>query len=648
MNALLRLLIVEDDDADAELVRLELERAGYELEWTRVDTESALREALTQEPWDLIISDFAMPRFDGLRAFEIFQQLRLDTPFIFVSGALGEQRAVDAMRAGARDYFLKGNLTRLSAAVQRELAEAASRAHRARAEEAAKREQRRLAMAVAASGAGVFEHTVPPGPSSYFSDRWAEILGHVPSDLPDPARMLEWIVERVHPDDHDVVTGAYEDFVAGREESLAVDGRMRHRAGHYVDVSIYGKALSRDTAGVATHVVGVMMDVTDRTKLEEQLLQAQKMEAIGRLAGGVAHDFNNILTAIFSFGSFVLEELSPGSAPHEDMQEILKAARKAEALTSQLLAFSRRKPISPKTININTLVSDMDRMLRRVVGEDVDVATSLAPDLWNVRVDPGSLEQVLVNLAVNGRDAMPKGGKLTIETRNTLLDEEYARAHGEHVKPGQYVCVAVSDDGTGMDEETRRHVFEPFFTTKEAGKGTGLGLSTCFGIVQQAGGYIRVYSEVGSGTTFRVYLPCTREQAESLEPDVVPESLRGHETVLVAEDDEQVRRLSVRALESFGYQVLEAPDGKQALALIRATERPIHLLLTDVVMPEMGGRELADELVAASPDLRVLYMSGYTANAIAHRGVLEPGTHLIQKPFTPDQLARAVRAALDS
>jgi PAS domain S-box-containing protein len=642
----LRLLMIEDSEDDAELIRIELQEAGFELAWRRVQTEPDFVAAL-DEPWDLIISDYQMPGFDGLRAFTLFKERGLETPFIFVSGALGEERAVAAMRAGARDFLVKGHLARLSAAVKRELSEAGARIERRKAEEAARREGRRLAMAVEASGAGVFEHAIPLGPENYHSPRWAGILGYAQGELPAHQVFTAWLAERAHPDDLPLMEAAYDRFVEGHKDRYAVEVRLRRKQGDWIDVSISAKAVHREPTGRATHVVGVMLDLSERRALEDQLRQAQKMEAVGRLAGGVAHDFNNLLTAIFSFGQFVLDALREGDPAYADMEEVLKAAKKAESLTAQLLAFSRSKPVSPKTISINLLVEEMDRMLRRVVGEDVDVSTNLSPDLCNVRVDPGSLEQVIVNLAVNARDAMMEGGKLTIETANAQLDDEYGKAHGVQVPAGNYAVLAVSDDGAGMDKETQSRIFEPFFTTKESGRGTGLGLSTCYGIIRQAGGYIWVYSEIGAGTTFKIYLPRDLADVEETRTRPDPATLRGSETILVAEDDEQVRRLAVRALSRLGYRVIEAANGGEALLKCELSPDEIDLLLTDVVMPEMSGKQLAERLTPLRPGMRVLYMSGYTANAIVHRGVLDPGTHMLQKPFTPEILARKVRDVLD-
>jgi two-component system, cell cycle sensor histidine kinase and response regulator CckA len=642
-----RVLLVEDSEDDAELVMLELERAGLEVDCHRVCSADNLRSALLEERWDIIISDFAMPDFNGLEAFQLVKSLGVDVPFIFVSGALGEERAVEAMRAGARDYLLKDNLKRLAEAVRRELNEVASRRERRRAEELARREARRLSMAVEASGAGIYEHRVPPRADSYHSDRWAEILGFRPDELPRPEEVPGWFEDRIHEEDRPELALAHGDFLAGRREGLEIETRVAHKDGSWVSVALFCKPVERDPAGRATHVAGVMLDLTQRRKLEDQLRQAQKMEAIGRLAGGVAHDFNNLLTVIYSFGGFVIEELAEGSPARSDMQEVLDAARRAAGLTGQLLAFSRRQTIEPRVLCLNEMVSGIDKMLRRVLGEDIDFATELSPGLGNVRVDPSAFEQVLVNLAINARDAMVGGGKLTIETFNRDLDQACSSGPGVELPPGRYVGVAVSDNGAGMEPEIVAQIFEPFFTTKAPGKGTGLGLSTCYGIVKQASGYILVYSEVGQGTTVRVLLPRVIEAAEPAQAEPAPVTLDGNEIILIAEDDEQVRRLSVRALSQRGYRVIEAENGEQALQVCRRTKEAIHLLLTDVVMPTMGGKQLAAELVALHPEMKVLYMSGYTANAIVHHGVLEPETTMLQKPFTPEHLLRRVRAILD-
>jgi hypothetical protein len=644
----LRLLIIEDDEPDAELLRLELEGGGFDLEWLRIDTEEALRRALDEREWDLVISDFAMPHFDGLHAFEIFRERGTDLPFIFVSGALGEDRAVEAMRAGAHDYLVKGKLARLNVAVRRELRAARQRSSERAAQRRARSEQRRLTMAVEATGAGVLEYALPLGPDLYYSERCAEILGYTVAEVPGPAALPAWVAERVHPDDRVAHGPSYLAFVAGHSGRLAADLRLRHKSGEWVDVAVSLKAVGIEPSGCVAQVAGSMIDLTERKLLEAQFRQAQKMEAVGRLAGGVAHDFNNLLTAIFAFGKFVRDTLPPDSRPHKDMDELLRVAKRAENLTGQLLAFSRRQTIAPRVLNLNSIVQDIDRMVRRLLGDDIDFSTNLAPDLWNTRVDRGAFEQVVVNLAVNARDAMPDGGNLTIETQNVELHEGYAKQHGAEVSPGSYVLMALSDSGVGMDAETQQHIFEPFYTTKEAEKGTGLGLSTCYGIVKQAGGYIWVYSELGEGTTFKVYLPRILEHEESPWEAPPPDSLRGTERILIAEDNEHVRIIASRSLAELGYLVVQTSNPDEAIAAAESAAEPFDLLLSDVVMPGMSGKQLAERLQAAQPGLRVLYMTGYTANAVVHRGVLEPGTRLVQKPFTPESLAQKVRQALDA
>ena len=382
--------------------------------------------------------------------------------------------------------------------------------------------------------------------------------------------------------------------------------------------------------------------------LEAQLAMSQRMEAVGRLAGGVAHDFNNILTAISGYADLLLADLPESDHRRRDVEEILQAAQRAATLTRQLLAFSRRQVLQPKVIDLNALVRNIEKMLRRLIGEDILFATVLHPRLGNVRADPGQLEQVIVNLAVNSRDAMPDGGRLTIETRNVELDDSYT-SDRPTVKPGPYVLLSVSDTGVGMDHETKSRIFEPFFTTKVRGKGTGLGLATVYGIVQQTGGHILPYSEPGKGTTMRVYLPRVDEPADPIERpgDTTPEELRGTETVLLVEDETPVRAVTRQLLERNGYAVLEAADGASALALVDGNDGPrVDLLLTDVIMPGMSGRDLAMQLGGRRPDLRVVYMSGYTDDAVVRHGMLEPGLAYVEKPFRPQALLRKIREAL--
>jgi PAS domain S-box-containing protein len=409
-----------------------------------------------------------------------------------------------------------------------------------------------------------------------------------------------------------------------------------------------------------TGVVVAFEDMTDRQRreaerkrveqvhaeVEEQLRQSQKMDAIGRLAGGVAHDFNNLLTVISAQVELALREVPPPGQLRPRLQEVKEAAERAARLTGQLLAFSRKQILQPTVQSLNDIVSGLGKMLPRLIGEDIDVGMALASDLERTRVDRGQIEQVVMNLVVNARDAMPHGGRLTIETRNVVLDEAYARQH-LGVTPGRHVMLAVSDTGCGMDEATRARVFDPFFTTKAPGQGTGLGLSTVYGIVAQSGGHVAVYSEPGRGATFKAYFPAVASSAEAASPEPETPVVRGHETVLLVEDEAMLRRAAREILELQGYQVLSAAGGHEAAQAAGRHAGPIHLLLTDVVMPEMSGPAVAARLATARPDMKVLYMSGYTDGAIAHHGVLEPGVAYLSKPFTIDSLTAKVRAVLD-
>ncbi|MFO0748999.1 MAG: response regulator [Myxococcota bacterium] len=644
----LRVLLVEDDEADAELTRLALEAGGFELEWQRVDTAEAFVRAFDEREWDAVISDFAMPSFDGIQAFTLFLERRLDIPFVFVSGALGEERAVEAMLAGARDYLLKGQLGRLAVAVRRELRAAESRRQQSSAEEDSRRHQRRLRLAVEVSGGGVFESPLPADDRTYISERCAQLLGVRATELPAPARVFDWLVGLVHADEREAVVAACHAFALGESDALRLEVRVGQGPGRWLDLDVRARADARDADGRVTQLVGVVLDLTEQKRLATSLRQAQKMEAIGRLAGGVAHDFNNLLTAIFAFGSFVMDGLGPDSPLRDDMHEVLMAARRAASLTGQMLAFSRLKKTSPRIVDVNEVVTNLERMLRRLLDADVDMRVRLTTDGWRVTIDPAELEQVLVNLTVNARDAMLHGGKLTLETGRVSLKDGAPELADSGLGAGDYVVIAVSDTGTGMDAATLQRLFEPFFTTKAVGRGTGLGLSTCYGIVKQAGGFIGVQSELGRGSTFKVYLPRatgTEVAAEALPPRA---ELAGSETVLVVEDDPHVRELVVRTLTHYGYTVLRAANGHEALALGAQTVKPIALLLTDIVMPQLGGLDLAARLSVWRPDLRVLLMSGYAADTVDRRGDITAETRLLSKPFTPEMLAREVRATLDA
>lgn len=402
-----------------------------------------------------------------------------------------------------------------------------------------------------------------------------------------------------------------------------------------------------DEGGELVEIRGYLVDNTQRKKLEEQFRQSQKMEAVGRLAAGVAHDFNNLLTAIMGYSELMIVKLREDDSLRKHAEQIRKAGERASSLTRQLLAFSRKQVLQPKLVDLNAVVAEMEKMLRRLISEDIELIFIPDPNLNPVMADPGQIEQVLLNLAVNARDAMPRGGKLTIETKNVCLDQAYALRH-VGVKPGPYVMLAVSDTGIGMEEKILSHVFEPFFTTKEKNKGTGLGLSTVYGIIRQSDGHIWVYSEPGMGTTFKIYLPQMKEIADEVGTDTPRNQVKGgYETILLVEDEDIVRGLAYEALRTQGYTVFEANCGKAALDICKQRKGPIHLIVTDVVMPGMNGRELVERLVKLCPNVKTLYISGYPDSSIVRHGVLIPGTAFLQKPFTPDDLVRKVREVLD-
>jgi signal transduction histidine kinase len=417
-----------------------------------------------------------------------------------------------------------------------------------------------------------------------------------------------------------------------------------YRAGAY---SKDHAAAMRMAANLAANAVENVNLIEREQAKEEQLRQSQKMDAIGQLAGGVAHDFNNLLTVINGYSALALRRIGKDDELRKPIHEISIAGTRAAGLTRQLLAFSRRQMLQAKVLDLNSVVREMDTMLQRLIGEDMDLVTLLQPSLGQIKADPGQLEQVMLNLIVNARDAMPKGGKITIETGHAYLDEAYAREHVA-VQPGHYVVLTVSDTGIGMDAETQKRIFDPFFTTKEVGKGTGLGLATVYGIVKQSEGNIWVYSELGRGTTFKVYLPRVDEVADGEELAVDSRSVPGgSETILLVEDEDLVRRLAVKILEEFGYTVITAANGEEGLRLCKEFDGPIDLLISDVVMPQMSGRQLAEHVSVLRPETKVLFMSGYTDDAIVRHGILEENMAFIQKPFLPDALARKARELLD-
>jgi two-component system cell cycle sensor histidine kinase/response regulator CckA len=635
----LRLLILEDTAQDAELSIAVLEDAGYLCRWDRVDTPEDFLKRLDRPDFDIVLCDFSSPAFDGLTALELFLKRRLDIPFIFVSGTLGEEVAIECLKAGATDYVIKPHLARLAPVVTRAIREKSQQRKRRQAEQALRESEERLQAILDNSPALIYTQDIEC--RFTFVNRQFENLFQV-----DKEQIKSCVPRDIFPKEIADTLISYCDKVLEEKAPKEFEEVIPHKDGPHTYVSIRFPLYdsSQGVSGLCT----ISTDVTESKLLEEQLRHAQKMEAIGRLAGGVAHDFNNLLTAIIGYSQIVLASLSPNDLLRKEVDEIQKAGKRAASLTSQLLAFSRRQVLQPRLLDLNMIVSNTVKMLRRLIGADIQLVTMLSSDLGHVKIDPGQMEQVIMNLAVNARDAMPRGGKLTIETANTLLDDSYAREHIS-MQPGPYVLLAVTDTGVGMNAETRSHIFEPFFTTKETATGTGMGLSMVYGIVKQSGGYIWVYSEPGKGTTFKIYLPQIEEAEDSaLQRDDTGYLPRGTETILLVEDELAVRDLTARILSELGYTVIEASNGEEALQI--SSERAhgeIDLLLTDVVMPQMSGKLLTDLVKAARPGIKVLYSSGYTDNALVHHGSLEPGTAFLQKPFSPSGLARKVREVLD-
>jgi PAS domain S-box-containing protein len=480
------------------------------------------------------------------------------------------------------------------------------------------------------------------GKRVYNSPSYHRILGYTLDELEATSSF-----EQVHPDDRQLVVDAAAD---ARRTGVGrrIEYRMRHKDGSWVSLESTASPVL-NAKGAVENLVIVNRDISERRRLEEQLRQSQKMDAIGRLSGGVAHDFNNLLGVIIGYAEILQERIPETDSMRAPVDQIIKAGTRASSLTKQLLAFSRQQVMEPKILVLNAVVADTEKMLRRLIGEDIELLTSLDTDLGKIRADQGQVEQVIMNLAVNARDAMPEGGRLVIETSNFEIDDKFARRYAYPVLPGSYILLTVSDNGIGMDTATQQRIFEPFFTTKEKGKGTGLGLSLVYGVVKQSGGYIDVVSTRGKGTTFNIYLPRAAQgtvDTKTIGPDH-PEELRGTETILLAEDEDTLRALTRHLLELYGYRVLEACDGNQALKLSEQTTDEIHLLLTDVVMPGLSGRALADQLKQKRPDVKVAYMSGYTGQRVGEKEILEPGSVFLQKPFTREGLARKVREALD-
>jgi PAS domain S-box-containing protein len=762
----LRILILEDVPMDAELVEYELERARIPFASRRVDCRDEFLRELEEFQPDLILSDYTLPRFDGMTALSLARERAPSIPFLIVTGSVNEETAVGCMKAGATDYLLKSNLARIGPAIQAALERGRANQQRTQAEAALAASERRFRSLVQNSS-DLVTILAPDGTILYASDSAQRIVGYSPGQLvgssllsyvgqedagalrgllqngngkSNGAGPIEFSLRRgdgspvwleavgtnlvsdatirgivlnardvserkrsdralreseeryrdlfdnasdlvcmAAPDSSLLyVNQAWKDGLGYGEEEIGrmqlldivhpecrarynevlarvLDGeRLDHvelifvpKAG--APVTVEGNLSCTFKDGHPAVVRGIYRDVTERKRVDEHLRRAERMQAAGKLAGGVAHEVNNMMTGVIGFSEFLLRSLDEGDVRRSDVEEIIKAGTRAADVTRQLLAFTRQQFLQPQILDVNNVVADMEKLLRRSLGEGHVLELKLAPGAGQLRADRGQLEQVLINLVINARDAMTTHGRVTIETAAAVWDEVYAQRHGGVDLPlGSYVMLAVSDTGCGMDAEIQERIFEPFFTTKPVGQGTGLGLSTVYGIVKQSGGYVWVYSEVDQGSVFKVYLPAAQAGAGDLtESPSAPMPADGSETILVVEDEDIVRNLACRGLKDHGYTVIEARNGLEGLGYMKANPGSVDLVITDVVMPEMGGRELARNLSASEPDLPVLFMSGYTGDDVVHRGLLEPGAPFQQKPFTPLGLATKVRSMLD-
>jgi signal transduction histidine kinase/DNA-binding response OmpR family regulator len=692
----LRALILEDRESDAELVLHELRREKFEVEWTRVETEEDFLAHLSPD-LEVILSDYSMPRFNAQRALTLLHESGLAIPFIIITGTISEEVAVESIKLGASDYLLKDRLSRLGPAVKHALKLHRASSEQRRMEAALQRRDRimqavglaaeifltsehwrqsiqsvlkSLGLATEVSRVSLWEnHTHATGSrSTYQLYEW--IAPGLPAEA-EAARVREiqmdasWVDHWVEGLSRgEIIHGLTREFPERETALLRREqvrsfllvpifvgeewwGRIRfdhcEEDRHWYESEVDAVKVAAKTLGAA-----IQRERTERAlhESEEKLRQSQKLDSIGQLAGGIAHDFNNLLTVISGYSDLLSRTKQEPSAQAK-IDEIRKASDRAAALTRQLLAFSRKQVLLPTVLDLTETVVNMDKLLQRLIGEDVNLVTILDHRLNRVKADAGQIEQVIMNLAINARDAMPQGGKLTIETMNAYLDESYARRHAV-VTPGPYVMLAVSDTGIGMNDEIMSHIFEPFFTTKEPGKGTGLGLAMVYGIVKQSGGNIWVYSEPGQGATFKIYLPVVTNESDLVTSHfALPARPTGTESILLVEDEDALRQLLFDILVDEGYTIIPAASGAEALTICAEYPDHIDLLVTDVVMPGMGGRQLVERLSVTRPETKILYMSGYTDNAIVHHGVLDSGTAFLQKPFTPIAVLRKVREVLD-
>jgi two-component system cell cycle sensor histidine kinase/response regulator CckA len=636
MGKPLRALIVEDSADDAELLVRDLEDASYSVVHERVETAGGMKAALARAQWDIVLSDCSMPAFSAVAALDVLRASGHDLPFIIVSGTIGEEAAVAALKAGAHDFLMKGRPARLGPAIERELREATHRCEQREAEEALRASEGQYRSLVEHAVFGLFRSTAD-GRFLTVNPALVKMLGY---DSPGELLAIDIASLSVESD----TLGRSPDGSEAHNQWTGAETIWKRKTGETIRVRLAGHVLEEQHEGQPVLDV-IVEDVTEEYRLQEQLRRTQKMEALGQLAGGVAHDFNNLLTAILGYAELVSDQIGPDKPIAADLEQIRGAARRAVALTRQLLAFSRKQVLAITQVNLTEVIRAMEPMLCRLLGAPIAVHTDLYEDVQPVMADVSQLEHLLINLAVNARDAMPQGGALTIATRNIELDAAYAASH-PGAKLGTHAALSVTDSGVGMSADVQEKIFEPFFTTKERGRGTGLGLAAVYGAVKQLGGYIEVQSQLARGSTFTIYLPGRTVPVPEERGAVSPGLPDNHETILLVEDDDDVRAVVNGILQTSGYRVLEADSAEAALTFLAKSSDAIDLLLTDLMLPGMNGHELAARVTHERPRVRVLLMSGYAAQLGTLQDLLEPGALFLKKPFSRATLLKKTREAL--
>ena len=672
---MMKILIVDDSNKNLYFLESLFKGSGYEVE-TAVNGQQAL-EKLNSAAFDLIISDILMPVMDG---FELCRRVKTDErlkniPFVFYTATYTDKKDKElALSLGASKFVIKPQEPEVFLKIISDILKEAEKGklkpepvrledekkifklynerlikkleqkmldleREKKAREKIEQEARLLAHAVKSISESIFI-TDMLGKIIFVNESFLNTYGYSKDEVMNQPITLIYSGNNSKELFEEIFT---------RTKKGGWKGELYQKKKDGADFPVLlSTSLIHDDNNEEFAMIFVSTDISEIRDLEEQFRQAQKMEAIGRLAGGVAHDFNNLLTVITGYSELLLMRLKKDDPIYQQLNQIKLAGRRAESLTRQLLAFSRKQVLQPVVLDIKRIIEDMNKMLHRLISENIELHTNLDPNLCHIKADPSQIEQIILNILINARDAMPFGGKITIEAKNIVFKQHFYWEDVE-IKAGKYLMLVISDTGTGMDAETKKRIFEPFFTTKKEGKGTGLGLSTVYGIVKQSGGFINVYSEKGLGSAFKLYFPCVKEPVVPIKSKTgSSKSLRGSETILVAEDEDNLRNLVCEILRTHGYNVLEAANGGSALLKCEKYKEPIHLLLSDVVMPEMSGAELVERLLPIHPEMKVIYMSGYTDDAVIRHGILEEKVQFLQKPFSPNSLLKKVRSILDS